>query len=34
MEFKNIGPIKQGSVDLSDMTIFFGKNGTGKTYIS
>lgn len=34
MEFKNIGPVKQGSVDLSDMTIFFGKNGTGKTYIS
>ncbi|MGF7486165.1 AAA family ATPase [Lactococcus lactis] len=34
MEFKNIGPIKQGSINLSDMTIFFGKNGTGKTYIS
>ncbi|MFD2252966.1 AAA family ATPase [Lactococcus formosensis subsp. bovis] len=34
MKFKNVGPINKGEITLSDMTIFFGKNGVGKTYAS
>lgn len=34
MKFKNVGAINKGEITLSDMTIFFGKNGVGKTYAS
>uniref|UniRef100_UPI00254CB32C hypothetical protein n=1 Tax=Lactococcus garvieae TaxID=1363 RepID=UPI00254CB32C len=34
MKFNNVGPISNGEITLSDMTIFFGKNGMGKTYAS
>lgn len=31
MHIKNLGPIKDASINLSDFNIFIGKNGTGKT---
>lgn len=31
--FKNIGPIKDASLDLGDLTIIAGQNNTGKTYL-
>ncbi|MGU8953243.1 AAA family ATPase [Clostridium perfringens] len=33
-EFKNLGPIISGSIDIKDLTIICGENNTGKTYIS
>ena len=32
IQFENLGCIEQGSVELNDLTIFCGKNNTGKTY--
>ena len=32
---QNLGPIKEGTIDLSkNLTVFCGPNGTGKTFIS
>ncbi|MDD4915157.1 MAG: AAA family ATPase [Methylococcales bacterium] len=33
IQFENLGCIEQGSVELNDLTIFCGKNNTGKTYV-
>ncbi|MBF0463181.1 MAG: AAA family ATPase, partial [Magnetococcales bacterium] len=32
--FKNIGPIKDASIELGDLTILAGPNNSGKTYIA
>lgn len=32
--FKNLGPLKEVSIDLSPLTIICGRNNVGKTYIS
>lgn len=32
--FSNIGPVKQGEIELGNLTILCGKNNSGKTYIS
>lgn len=34
MKINNLGAVKKADISLSDMTIFFGENGTGKTYTS
>ena len=31
---KNLGPIKEATVDLADLTVFVGENGTGKSYLA
>lgn len=31
MQIKNLGPIKDASINLNELNIFIGKNGTGKT---
>ncbi|WP_246112335.1 AAA family ATPase [Thermococcus aciditolerans] len=31
---ENLGPVKKANIKLSPLTIFFGKNNTGKTYLS
>ena len=31
MHIKNLGPIKDASINLNELNIFIGKNGTGKT---
>lgn len=33
-EFKNLGPIYQGELELANLTVLCGKNNTGKTYIT
>ncbi|MFW2776545.1 AAA family ATPase, partial [Acinetobacter baumannii] len=33
-EFKNLGPIHQGEIELADLTVLCGKNNTGKTYVT
>jgi predicted ATPase len=33
-EFGSLGPIEHGEVDLGKLTVFCGKNNTGKTYVS
>lgn len=33
-EFDNLGPIEHGEVELGKLTVFCGKNNTGKTYVS
>lgn len=33
-EFDNLGPIKHGEVELGKLTVFCGRNNTGKTYVS
>lgn len=33
-QFKNLGPLKEASIDLSPLTIICGRNNVGKTYIS
>jgi predicted ATP-dependent endonuclease of OLD family len=33
-DFKNLGPIKTGEVELGDLTVICGRNNVGKTYIS
>lgn len=33
-EFKNLGPIISGNINIKDLTIICGENNTGKTYIS
>lgn len=33
-EFDNLGPIKHGEVELGKLTVFCGKNNTGKTYVN
>ena len=33
-EFKNLGPIYRGEIELADLTVLCGKNNTGKTYIT
>ena len=33
-EFDNLGPIKHGQIELGKLTIFSGKNNTGKTYVN
>ena len=32
--FDHLGPIEHGAVELGDLTVFCGKNNTGKTYVS
>ena len=34
IKFKNLGPLKKGEVTIRNMTIFCGKNNTGKTYVN
>jgi predicted ATPase len=34
VEVKNFGPIKEGKVKLSPMTVFIGKNNSGKSYMA
>lgn len=34
ISFKKLGPLENGKVTLKPLTIFFGKNNTGKTYLS
>lgn len=34
IKFKNLGPLKSGEVIIKDMTVFCGKNNTGKTYVN
>ena len=34
IEFKNLGAIKKGIIDLKSLNIFCGQNNTGKTYIN
>ena len=31
--FKNLGPIEDAELELSDLTIIAGRNNTGKTYM-
>lgn len=33
-EFDNLGPIKYGQIELGKLTVFCGKNNTGKTYVN
>lgn len=33
-KIKNLGPIYEGEVELSDLTVLCGKNNTGKTYVT
>lgn len=33
-EFDNLGPIKNGQIELGKLTVFCGKNNTGKTYVN
>lgn len=33
-EFENLEPIKHGEVELVKLTVFCGKNNTGKTYVN
>lgn len=33
-EFEHLGPISQGEIELGKLTVFCGKNNTGKTYVS
>lgn len=33
-EFDNLGPINHGEIELGKLTVFCGKNNTGKTYVS
>ena len=33
-EFDNLGPIEHGEVELGKLTVFCGRNNTGKTYVS
>ena len=32
--FSNLGYIENGNIDLADLTIIFGENNVGKTYLS
>lgn len=34
IKFKNLGPLRSGEVNIRNMTIFCGKNNTGKTYVN
>lgn len=34
IKFKNLGPLKSGEIIIKDMTVFCGKNNTGKTYVN
>lgn len=34
IEFKNLGAVEKGTIDLKNLNIFCGKNNTGKTYIN
>ncbi|WP_462354957.1 AAA family ATPase [Fusobacterium ulcerans] len=34
INFKNLGPIKEGTIDLKKLNIFCGENNTGKTYLN
>lgn len=34
IKFKNLGPLEKGEFDLNKLTIFCGKNNTGKTYVN
>ena len=33
-EFKKLGPLYQGEIELADLTVICGENNTGKTYIT
>lgn len=33
-EFDHLGPINHGEIELGNLTVFCGKNNTGKTYVS
>lgn len=33
IDFKNLGGIDEGSIELNDFTLFCGKNNSGKTYV-
>lgn len=33
-KFENLGPIKNGNINVKDLTIICGENNTGKTYVS
>ena len=33
-EFEHLGPINHGEIELGKLTVFCGKNNTGKTYVS
>ncbi|EGR3116596.1 hypothetical protein DNH24_24155, partial [Vibrio parahaemolyticus] len=34
LKLRNVGPIKEATVPMKDLTIICGRNGVGKTYLS